>query len=295
MRALLIGNPGAGRGRQDWAGLVAALSGAGIEAELATTERPGHAVDLARGARNGRRELVIAAGGDGTVHEVVNGLLGGGPAPEVPALGVVPLGSGCDYAKTFDIPTDIEGAVALIASERPATPVDAGEVTFVGGSRYFANIAEVGIGPETVARALGLPRALGGAVYGLGFLMTLPVYRRRQARIVMDDGSYDGDLMNLVVAVGRVFGGGMRVAPGAHPSDGLFDVQVHHPSKAQYVANLPKVYKGTHLPHPKIREGRTTSVQIACDPPGLIEADGEVLGTTPATFRILPHALRVKA
>jgi diacylglycerol kinase family enzyme len=100
--------------------------------------------------------------------------------------------------------------------------------------------------------------------------------------------------MDLVVPVGQVFGGGMRVAPAADPSDGLFDVQIHFGSKLDYVRGIAKVYRGTHLPHPRIREVRCASVQVGCDPPGLIEADGEVVGVTPATFRVLPGALRLK-
>ena len=87
----------------------------------------------------------------------------------------------------------------------------------------------------------------------------------------------------------------MRVAPKADPSDGVFDVQIHFGTKIDYIRALPKVYKGTHIPHPRIREERARVVSIECDPIGLIEADGEVLGHTPATFRVLPAALQLRA
>jgi YegS/Rv2252/BmrU family lipid kinase len=297
--SIVIGNPSAGRGKTKWDDVLAKLRAAGVDATGHLTERPGHAIELAQRARAEGVDLVIAAGGDGTVHEVANGLLRDGTGTDMPTLGVLPLGSGCDYAKTFGISDDIDQAVATIADERPPRIVDAGEITYrhdgAEARRYFVNIAEVGIGPETVARAASLPRSLGGAVYGLAFLMVLPIFRALDAKIAMDLERYDGRVMNLVVAVGQVFGGGMRVAPAADPSDGLFDVQVHFPSKVQYVASLPKVYKGTHLPHPKIKESMTATLEITADPPGLIEADGEVLGRTPATFRIVPGALRLKA
>ena len=291
-RAFVIANPQAGRGSAG-RGLSEALAAAGVQAEVHVTERPGHGIELARAARAAGEPLVVAAGGDGTVHEVVNGLLQEADAG-MPALGVIALGSGCDYVKTFAIPTDLTGACAVLASDREPVPVDAGHVTYEGGSRYFMNIAEVGIGPEVVARASRLPRALGGMVYLVAFWLTLPGYRRRDTTVKVDEATVTGRVTNLVVAIARVFGGGMRIAPEADPSDGLFDVQVHTGTKPDYVRNIPKVFKGTHLPHPRISEHAASTVEVTCDPPGLIEADGEVLGTTPATFRVLPGVLRLK-
>jgi diacylglycerol kinase family enzyme len=100
--------------------------------------------------------------------------------------------------------------------------------------------------------------------------------------------------MNLVVADAQYFGGGMRVAPDADPSDGRLDVQVQFGSKIDYVVGIAKVYRGTHIPHPRIRQAEVAELEIECAPPGLIEADGEVVGHTPATFRVLPAALRLK-
>lgn len=295
-RVVVIGNPAAGRGKTSWGDLLEAMRSAEIDAHGRVTEYPGHAIELARAARRDGADLVVAAGGDGTVHEVVNGLLADGPGEA--ALGIIPLGSGCDYAKTFDISTEPLAAIERIVSAEVRS-VDAGAVTYrhegAEHRRFFCNIAEVGIGGATVARAARLPRVLGGAVYGLAFCLTLPGYKRGATRIAMDAEIYEGPIMDLVVAIGRVFGGGMEVAPQADIADGLFDVQVHFGSKLDYVRGLPKVYKGTHIPHPRIREERAARVEVGSDPAGLIEADGEVLGTTPATFEILPGALKVRA
>jgi len=294
--ALVIGNPKAGRGR-GFDELRSALESTSIEFTIATTERRGHAADLAAGASRDGYDLVVAAGGDGTVHEVVNGLLRSDG--ERPLLGIVPLGSGCDYVKTFGIPTEVGAAVQLLASNTPPRTVDAGEITFRTkdgeGRRFFVNIAEVGIGPEVVDRATRLPRFLGPAMYFFGFLLTLPRFRQRTATIDVDGRTSEVGLTNLVVAIGQVFGGGMRVAPKADPSDGRFDVQIQTGSKMDYVAGIPKVYKGTHIPHPRIAEESGAIVTVRCEPDAMIEADGEVLGTTPATFRTLPGALRLKA
>lgn len=288
----IIGNPAAGRGNVDWLDLARRLGGA----RLWLTKAAGDATTFVAEARRDGVDLVVAAGGDGTVHEVVNGIMAGdGPRP---VLGVVPVGSGSDYAKTFDIPHDIGGAVTRVLDPSPPRPVDVGEIQCRRGDeshvRYFANIAEVGIGAEVVARATRMPRLLGPAMYFAAFCVTLPRYERRRATIVMDTDRYEGPLMNLVVAIGQVFGGGMRVAPSADPSDGSFDLQVQFGSKRDYVQGIAKVYRGTHLPHPRIREARAATVEVTCTPVGSIEADGEVVGTTPATFRILPQTLRLK-
>jgi diacylglycerol kinase (ATP) len=300
-RAHVIGNPQAGRGSMDkhWDEVLGRLRDGGLEVTGEVTQGAGHAVELASAARRAGADLVVAAGGDGTVHEVVNGLLADGADAGVPVLGVVPLGSGCDYAKTFELPTDVGAAVGRLLSDLPAVAVDVGEVRCRRGEaetvRYFANIAEVGIGPEVVARASRMPRVLGPAMYFAAFWISLPRYERRSANIRMDDAAYEGPLMDLVVAIGQVFGGGMRVAPRADPADGRFDVQIHFGSKLDYVGMTAKVYRGTHLPHPRIREEQASTVEVTCTPRGLIEADGEVIGHTPATFRSIPGVLRLKA
>jgi diacylglycerol kinase family enzyme len=139
-----------------------------------------------------------------------------------------------------------------------------------------------------------MPRVLGPGMYLAAFLMTLPRFKQLEASITMDTQTYEGPLTNLVVAVGRVFGGGMQITPKADPSDGYFDVQIHFGSKVDYVAGIPKVFKGTHIPHPRIREELAVGVEIRCDPATLVEADGEVLGRTPASFRVISGALRLK-
>ena len=289
MTILVIANPKAGRGR-----LVSQLDVllAGRDMEMIQTSGPGHATELARRARDEGITTVVAAGGDGTIHEVVNGLLAGGNA--MPALGVISGGSGCDFAKTFGIPDDPALAIEKIVSDEPPRLVDAGLVTFAESQSYFCNIAEVGIGAEVVDRASRMPRRLGGAVYFVGFVRTLPTFKRRRTEVRMDAARYDGPVTNLVVAIGQVFGGGMRVAPNADPSDGMFDVQIQFGSKLDYVTGIAKVYRGTHIPHPRIREERATHVEVTCDRPALIEADGEILGHTPATFSVVPGALRLK-
>jgi diacylglycerol kinase family enzyme len=177
-------------------------------------------------------------------------------------------------------------------------PIDIGKVTFERDgetvTRYFANIAEVGIGAACVARAAKLPRFLGPTVYFFAFWLELRRHRIAQVKIDLVDRVYDGYMNNLVVANGQFFGGGMKVAPKAAPTDGLLDVQIEHARKREAIALMPKIYKGAHVPHPDIEEAKRVKLSIECDRPLPIEADGEVLGTTPATFEVLKDVLSIK-
>lgn len=302
-KTLVIGNPRAGRGRvvRHWDDLLDRLNNAGFEARGQLTEHPGHASELAAAARADGVALVVAAGGDGTVHEVVNGLLAKGPAAigdAVPTLGLIPAGSGCDYARTFSIPSKLDAAVNhLVAADDRS--VDVGELRYQGPSgeevRHFVNIAQVGIGADVAQRATRLPRRLGPGRYALAFALNLSGQRTVAAELSIDDETTTGPLTNLVVALGRYFGGGMQIAPDADPSRGRFEVQVQSGSKLDYALAMPKVFLGTHLPHPKVRQAQAGWIDLRCERPVRVEADGEVLGTTPVQFSVLPDALRLRA
>lgn len=294
---MVIGNPRAGRGTVSrcWENLLDRLERSGRQVTGELTERRGHATELARRARADGCELVVAVGGDGTVHEIVNGLLAEGTGADAPMLGLVPAGSGCDYARTFGVPADVEAAVAGIVSEAPPRLVDVGQVAYQEGGEQraclFVNVAQAGIGAEVARRAGRVPRALGAGRYAVSFVLTLPGDHARTATVELPGGRYEGPLTNLVVAVGQYFGGGMHIAPTAEPGDGLFDVQIQFGSKLDYTLALPKVFRGTHLPHPRVREERAARVEVSCEPAAPVEADGEILGITPARFEVLPGAL----
>jgi diacylglycerol kinase family enzyme len=179
-----------------------------------------------------------------------------------------------------------------------AFPIDIGKITFSRDGaqevRYFANIAEVGVGASTVARAERMPRWLGPLVYLLAFWLSVRAFKPAHATVDLVDRTYEGPANNIIVANGQFFGGGMRIAPRAAPTDGLFDIQIEHARKREAIALMPKVYKGQHLPHPDIEEFKRVKLSVTSDPPLLIEADGELLGHTPATFEVLRDAIKLK-
>lgn len=296
----IICNVRSGRGRvvKHLPEVRAELDRLALQYDVALTERRGHATELARSALQRGARLLVAMGGDGTIHEVVNGMIDGdhAVAPGA-ALGVIAAGSGSDFIKTFGLPAAPIHAVSHLDGNE-AFPIDIGKVTYEQDGatvvRYFPNIAEVGLGAAVVARAQRLPRWLGPMVYFFAFWLTIRGHRATDVVVDLVDRRYEGPMNNLVVANGQFFGGGMHVAPRSTPTDGLLDIQIEHVRKKEAIAILPKVYKGQHLPHPDIDEAKRVKVSITATRPLPIEADGELLGTTPATFEVLRDAIHLK-
>lgn len=274
------------------------LRNRGLEYEVRHTEGPGHATVLARDALSAGSMFLVAMGGDGTIHEVVNGMIEHDkPVNPDAVLGVVAAGTGSDFIKTFGIRA-LPGAAVAHLDGPNSFKIDIGKIVFTEDgrevTRYFPNIAEAGLGAETVARAATLPRWLGPTVYLFAFWMTMRRHKAAQVKVDLVDRVYEGPMNNLVVANGQFFGGGMKIAPKAAPTDGLLDVQIEHARKRESIAMMPKVYKGTHLPHPDVKEAKRVRCSITSDRPLLIEADGEVLGYTPATFEVLRDVISLK-
>lgn len=294
---VLIANPGAGRGRVDAAlpEVERVLREAGLEYRIVRTTHPGHATEAAREALLGGERFLVAVGGDGTVHEVVNGMVcDGGPVAADAVLGVVAAGSGCDFVRSFGLPADAEKAAAQLAGDEVRT-IDVGTVTCAdGNTRCFVNIAEAGLGGAVVARAANLGRFLGGARYAAGFWLTLPRFRPATVRLDASGQYHAWRAFNVVVANCRFYGGGMQISPNSDPGDCLLDILVMTGPKSDSFTTLPKVYKGAHLPHRNIAELRAAQLSIEAEPDLPVEADGEVLGVTPASFGIIPGAIRLK-
>ena len=270
----------------------------GLEYKVRHTERPGHASQIAREEIESGVRLVVAVGGDGTVHEVVNGMIVDDVAvnPEA-ALGVVAAGTGSDFIKTFGLPSMPGHAVAHLDGDK-SFPIDIGKITYLQNGlevvRYFPNIAEVGLGAAVVARAARLPRWLGPTVYFFAFWLQIRTHKQAEVVVDLVDRKYEGPMNNLVVANGQFFGGGMKIAPKAAPTDGLLDIQIDKVRKREAIAIVPRIYKGEHVPHPDIKEAKRVRCSITSERPLSIEADGEVLGTTPATFELLRDAINLK-
>lgn len=272
----------------------------GLEHQTHLTNARGHASELATDlVQNGARYLA-AVGGDGTVHEVVNGLVdaAGQPLGEDVVLAVISAGSGCDFARTYGLDRPMSRLVRRHLSTTDTTDLDLGQVSYVRDGQtvqsFFVNIAEVGWGAEVVKKAERLPRFIGRVRYLLAAYGAIRSVNRQETTIELEHTQVTVPLVQLVVANGQFFGGGMKVAPRALPADGLFNVLAFTGNRSQVFTLTPKLYQGEHLPNPQIAEWQSATVELAPDDPMLVEADGELLGTTPARFEVVSRPLSLK-
>jgi diacylglycerol kinase (ATP) len=269
-----------------------------LDHRLAIGESPRDRERAAREALLAGERFVVAVGGDRIVHEVANGMFEGG-RPMVPdaVLGVIPAGASCDFVKTFGLPSDIERACGHLASDG-VFPIDAGALvaTSDGGdvNRSFVNIAEVGMGASMVRCQERFPERLGRSRRFLGFWLSLATFRPTSVRLTGDRRTWEGRVHDVLVANCQYQGDGMRISPKSWPDDGYLDVLVMKGPKSDAFTMLPTTYLGEHLPHPNIVEYRSRTLRVEASRPLWIHADGEVVGTTPATFQVVPKAIRLK-
>jgi YegS/Rv2252/BmrU family lipid kinase len=302
-RMLLIVNPRAGTGRERTVDrLLHALGQRGMGADVALTEREGDATRIARNAAEDGRRLVVAVGGDGTVHEVVNGLVdaeSGEVRGDDPVLGIVSAGSGCDFVRTFGLDRDPEVMARHLASS-DTTRIDLGRVRLTGPdgvavTRVFTNVAEVGFGGVVAKVSRRLPARLGPRRYPVGIVAAWGSFRRVTMAVTHDGGQFEDRLCNVVVANGQFFGGGLKVAPRSLPDDGRLDLQAWGGTASDVVRAARQLRDGSHLARADVRSWPTGSVSVETLRPVAVEADGEPIGTTPAHFDTLHRVLAFKS
>jgi diacylglycerol kinase (ATP) len=299
----MVVNPASDNGRtaRRWPEIARAAAAHGLDLDVRATESAGHATELTRSALEEGAGLIVAVGGDGTVSEVANGFFtAAGPVRPEAELAIVPRGSGCDFVKTFRISKQVEQAVAVAAGTNVRT-VDLGRVRFTGwdggpAERIFCNVASAGLTGVAADRVNRSGKPLGATIaFAWGTVVTFVGYRNSRFRVRIDDRDLDQVCNNVIVANCRFYASGMRIMPMADPGDGLLDVLVWGDvGKADLARNLHKLYRGTHIGHPKADISRARVVRVEPDVPLPIEADGETPGVTPATFEVVPAALRLR-
>lgn len=276
----------------------------------AFTEKAGDGRVLAeRGAQEGRH-LIVACGGDGTISEVANGILSSGVDVE---LGILPSGTGGDFRRTLRLPTRPADAARVLRQGR-ARRIDVGRVTYTNHkgaeeSRYFLGVASCGMSTHIIARvkengSRWLPASrstwLGGKIsFAVATTQTTLASPKTDVLVQLDGGrEHRLTVSNLCVANARYFGGGMKVAPEAKLDDGQFDViTIRDMSAFRILTNAHKLYGGTHLEMEEVFQSRAQSVTARSarrNEEVMVEVDGELPGRLPATFEILPKALRVR-
>ena len=296
-------NPASANGStgQRWPEIARRAADAGLVGDALISERPGHVAELVERATDAGAALLVAVGGDGTVNEAVNGLMRlRERGRELPELAVLPRGTGTDFVRTFRIPTRLDDALR-IAREGRTREIDAGRVEFRAwdgsdATAFFCNVASAGMSGAVAQRANTTSKAMGGKA---SFLWaTLAVFGRwkpTEVEVEVDGATVNRSMYDVIVANCRYLAGGMHMTPQAEPDDGLFDVLlIGDITRLDLALTLPKVYRGTHLPHPKAELLRGRSVSVRSPAPLPIELDGEQPGTTPVRFEVVPRALRLR-
>ena len=300
MPSVFLVNPASANGStgRRWPELARRISAAGLDGEALFSERPGHLGELAGEAVRGGATSIVVVGGDGTVHEVVDGLLKAGLGTSV-ELSLLPLGTGKDFARSLRIPSRLEAAIDVARNGRVRT-IDAGRATYMSeegeATAYFANFAGAGISGGIARRANVTTKALGGR---LSFLVaTLAVFSRwkpSEMTLEIDGESRRVRLLEALAMNGDYTAGGMWIAPEAAPDDGQFDVVlIGDFSKAEFATTFPKIYRGRHVGHAKVEIVRARELRVDVAEPLPIVLDGEQPGTTPVRFELVPAALRVR-
>jgi diacylglycerol kinase (ATP) len=290
VRSCIILNPRAGSAEQMEA--IREAAAAQIEATLYETDSAGHATALAAEALEEGYDLVVAAGGDGTINEVVNGLASDFARAR---LGIIPLGTGNDLARTLAIPTDPLAALDIVrrgAEHR----LDLMKAETVGQAIYGVNVAAGGFSGQ-VGEVLTeeLKAGWGPLAYLLGAARVVPDLASYETAIAWDDGPVERvAVLNIVVANGRTAAGGFQVAPLANPEDGLLDVIVVRYGDVLDLAGIAaRLLAGNYLSSEQVMHRRARRVHIASQPGMWFNVDGELFTSQPITFTVVPQALRV--
>ena len=299
MRVRVIFNPMANHGQNRR--LMEKIDSLGTEygqLDVVATEHPGHAIDLTRAAINEGYDIVTAAGGDGTVHELVNALVQEGRSPV--ALGIIPIGSGNDFAFGMNMDGDLETSVKRLFTGRSQLidvlkiEDDHGQIQYVNNGLGIGFDATINIQSRLITRVHGF------AMYALATLRTIALYYQTpHLKIIFDDETIEQDALFIAVGNGPRIGGGFYLTPDAQMDDGLLDSCTVNPvGRATMLYMLPKVMRGTHVTSRHVTMRRNQVIRITSDQPLPIHVDGEIFAypendVHEVHISVLPAILRV--
>ncbi|HXF42760.1 MAG TPA: diacylglycerol kinase family protein [Pyrinomonadaceae bacterium] len=307
MLPIVIVNPKSAGGstRSNWYGIAADLRAHFGPFRSAFTKYPGHGIELAEKYARSNVPLIIACGGDGTINEVLNGIMLAGTQT---ALGIMPSGTGGDFRRTITMPAEPREASRALSNGR-VRKIDVGRISYSDSSgkpktRYFINVSSFGLAAGVIQRVKSDPllewfpfdKIRGRMSYALSTLLETTDLAANKVRVRID-GSAASVLstVNFCIANARYFGGGMKIAPNARISDGLLDiVNIGDITALRILLNAYTLYSGSHLSLPEVKSRRAKEVFAEpIDNRIRFEADGEIVGNLPAKFEILPKAVNL--
>jgi len=284
-------NPAAGRGGSPRDEVRAVSNELGLDATFTESSSPCDVKHLISQAYGDGCRRFISVGGDGTAHLVLNAFM------EVSGddrctLGIVPAGSGSDFIRTFGHERGIRAGLERMAgSDIDLYATDVGHVRGSFGGRYFLNALNVGVAAASAAQAASLPRWAGSARYTAAFWIALWRFKNGPVNVGVDRHTFADDAINVVVANGQFFGGGLNIAPRSVLADGRMDVQVFRGRRRQAFSVMPRVLMGTHLTHSAVQRFSGSEIHIEAPEEWPVEADGEILGAGSVEVQVLPEAI----
>lgn len=246
-------------------------------------------------------DFILAAGGDGTLHQVVNGILKDREnEPKLPAVGVLPIGSGNDFMRGAGLKKTVEETLKILAAFKPR-PIDVGLVSFSKqpetdaerDAAYFINVADIGMGPEVVGKVLSSGRPFGSEVaYYKSIINTFLTYKAMTVKAVCDEWSWEGKLRTLAVANGKYYGHGLCIAPDAVMDDRMFSVFIcGNVSVFDFIMHTGTLKKGGNVIMDEVQYKTARAIECSSTDPCPIEADGEILGWLPAKVSMIDRRL----
>jgi len=289
---LLAVNRSAGRRSRDPSEIRDLVIGLGVDCEVVAPDTAtAMATMLVEAAYGGVTHFALA-GGDGTMNLAANALLT--LDLDTPwTVAILPIGTGCDLLRTFGLPQDVEGAARHLLTDETYR-IDVATLKGDWGTRYFVNVAQAGVGAAAAETAPGISRRLGAARYPLAFAARLPGFPRANIRLTTERRTIESEALAVILANAQFFAGGWNVAPKATLVDGVLDIQIINAKKTQAAALVPKLIKGTHLRDKAVRRISASEFTLETDPTWPIEADGDLVGNTSMSGRVVPAAIDLK-
>jgi diacylglycerol kinase (ATP) len=300
----VIVNPFSARGQTEkkWETIKIAIKAHFREFKYVFTEKPRQATEIVRELIKDGFDLIIGVGGDGTLNEISSGFFSdysGKAINQDAALGIIPSGTGSDFIRFMKVPREFEKSAALIKNSK-SKKIDIGKITYANATtkeQYFINVADFGLGAEVIKKISNVQESRRGALtYYRGLLSTLMNYRSKTVSLIIDgQQQLQGEYLIGAVANGRIFGGGMIIAPQAEPDDGYFDlVLIKDMKKLEIIRNSRHLYAGTIAKNPKVIIQKARSIKVQSQEEVFTEYDGEMGEKLPAEFSIIEKALNFR-
>jgi YegS/Rv2252/BmrU family lipid kinase len=258
------------------------------------TEYAGHAIDIAKKHTEKEVNIIIAMGGDGTLNEVLNGIMSA--VKNKPSLGHFPLGTANDFSKTLGLEKNLEQFLNLLNSNHTIS-IDVGKIICKNkqavSERYFINIADAGLGGFVAHKLNNSKKMLGGKITYFKVILTgILSFKKPLVKINFNDSYYEGKLMSLAICNGKSFGNGLIISPDAKINDGVFNITLlGDVTVLDYFKNIRKLKKGIKLNHPNIHYYTSKKIHLTTKEVCEVEADGEYVGSGETSFEIIPKSL----